>query len=83
LILQGCLDAVQAEVQQAAARYNNRGFLYKCLDQLLGYDLSNQSPPSAPAESEDSLSRAFIKDFLFHDEEELFTQNNLNAHLYM
>ncbi len=34
-ILQQCLDSVSVEVQQAAAQYNNRGFVYKCLDKML------------------------------------------------
>jgi len=34
-ILQHCLDSVQVEVQQAAAKFNNRGFVFRCLDLIL------------------------------------------------
>ena len=34
-ILQGCLDSVEIEVQRAAAKYNNRAFVFKCIETML------------------------------------------------
>ena len=38
-ILQECLDSVSMEVQQAAAQYNNRGFVHKCLEKMLAENI--------------------------------------------
>jgi transposase len=34
-LLQGCLDNIRQEVQQAAAKHNNRNFILQCLDTLI------------------------------------------------
>jgi transposase len=47
-ILDDCLDSIEPEAQQAAAQHNNRGFIFKCLQELLE---PGWAGPASPASS--------------------------------
>jgi hypothetical protein len=55
-ILQECLDSVGVEVQQAAAQYNNRGFVHRCLEKML----HDSSPAQEASQSLSSISDASL-----------------------
>jgi transposase len=55
-LLQGCLDNIRQEVQQAAAKHNNRNFILQCLDTLIEEQQPHHSESSDPVNEASHLS---------------------------
>ena len=70
-LLQECLDAVSPDVQRAGVRYNNRDFLYKCLDVIL-HDRPSPSSPLSEVSEADPPGVNMDNSLEFQDEELLF-----------
>jgi hypothetical protein len=56
VLLQGCLDNIRQEVQQAAAKHNNRNFILQCLDTLIEEQEPHYSDSSDPISEGSHLS---------------------------
>jgi hypothetical protein len=56
VLLQGCLDNIRQEVQQAAAKHNNRHFILQCLDTLIEEQQPHHSESSDPINEASHLS---------------------------
>ena len=68
------------EVQQAAAQFNNRGFVYKCLDKMLQDPFpAEQVSPSFSSVSDLSLGQIEMTQGQPIEEEAPFELNNPSA----
>ena len=81
-ILQECLDSVSSEVQQAAAQHNNRGFVLKCLENILAGEPAKIESLSVSSISEASIGQIEMTEGLPFEEEAPFELNNPSAFHY-
>ena len=72
-------------MQQAAARFNNRGFVFKCLDLILNDEIEIPSDASATPDSlsQESFRPPKVEEIFRQDQEEQFSINNPYVYQYM
>ena len=71
---------MSTEVQQAAAQYNNRGFIHKCLEKMLAENIpAVQDSPSLSSISEASVDYVEMTAGQPFEEEAPFELNNPSA----